>query len=424
MKKKFLLLFMILSLVLPYAVVCAEGEETDTISSEATDDTTADTVYSEIDTTSYYYDRFDNDAYKNVYRQLEDPAASFHSSTNNAEYNESGGDYYYKAFSITVSKKNWEIIGADGMQSVINAFIADNPLYFWMSSSFKYSTKSLEGTVCYVVEIICYDNYANGSARQVLVNNMDITIANYAGVLDDSMPDYQKEYLIHNAIIEDIYYNVESENAQTGDTWLYTADGVFNSSHKSATSFGYAKAFKAVMDYLGIKCIYVEGNTTETEDGNSTYHAHAWNMVCLDDGWYVVDVANDDPETTSGKDVLIYDYFNITSEKASDLVPATDWLSGIPTCNGTAYSISNVELLLANTDTWQDDNYFFFDKILDTYGLSVVLISIGIILILLVVLFRHVKARHKKRKQEKIKNTKTVAIDHSELDNELRNPPL
>ena len=105
-------------------------------------------------------------------------------------------------------------------------------------------------------------------------------------------------------------------------------------------------------------------------------------MVYLDDGWYIVDLAYDHPETTSGKNVLIYDYFNITSDEASDLNPASDWLPGIPTCTGTAHSIDSIQSTLEAENIWQEDNYNFFDKILDKYGVSVVPISLGVIIIL------------------------------------------
>ena len=176
------------------------------------------------------------------------------------------------------------------------------------------------------------------------------------------------------------------------------------------------------MDATGVKCTYVEGNTKENDD--STYNSHAWNMVYLDDGWYIVDLAYDHPETTSGKNVLIYDYFNITSDEASDLNPASDWLPGIPTCTGTAHSIDSIQSTLEAENIWQEDNYNFFDKILDKYGVSVVLISLGVIIILIVTLVKRIHKRRKARRVEKIKNTKTVTIDHSELDEELRRPPL
>lgn len=56
--------------------------------------------------------------------------------------------------------------------------------------------------------------------------------------------------------------------------------------------------------------------------------------------------------------------------------------------------------------------------------MSVVLISLGVIIILIVTLVKRIHKRRKARRVEKIKNTKTVTIDHSELDEELRRPPL
>lgn len=421
MKKKVLLFMLTVILALSNMTVFAtENSEEDTSAGK-------ETVSVAVDTSLFYYNNFDNDAYRNVYDQLKDAASNFHNSTQNAEYREDSNGPYYKAFTINVTSKNWDVIGASGMQTIVYAFLADNPTYFWMAPSFKHATKSLDdSSVCYEVQILCYDDYANGSSRQVIKNNVDITISNYVKNLEENLPDYQKEYLIHNAIIDNTFFDTESENSNSGSAWTYSVDGVFNSKYKKATSFGYAKAFKSVMDELNIPCIYVEGNVKESEDADNkdSYNSHAWNMVYLDDGWYVVDLAYDDPETTSGKNVLIYDYFNITSEKAKDLEPASDWLPGIPVCTGTAHSLSSIQTVLEQENIWQDDNYNFIDKILDKYGISVVLISLGLIIILFVALFRHIHNRHKQRKVEKIKNTKTVAIDQSELDNELRRPPL
>lgn len=62
--------------------------------------------------------------------------------------------------------------------------------------------------------------------------------------------------------------------------------------------------------------------------------------------------------------------------------------------------------------------------ILDRYGLSVVLISVGVILLLIVSLFKNIRKRTKSKKKDKVKKTKTTVVDNSELDDELRKPPL
>ena len=72
------------------------------------------------------------------------------------------------------------------------------------------------------------------------------------------------------------------------------------------------------------------------------------------------------------------------------------------------HSINSIQSTLEQENIWQEDNYNLFDKILDRYGLSVVLISIGVILLLIITLIKHIHKRRRKRRIEKIKNTKTM----------------
>lgn len=416
MKKKLLSLILILIMIFSVSSTTMAAETEDASSGGTT-----------IDTSTYYYDRYTNDAYREVYDQINQAAITFHTSTANAEYAEKDEKPYYKAFTLSVSKKNWDVIGSDGVQLVIQGVLADHPEYFWMSEEFEYQSQTSEaGNIYYLVSIFCYSNYANGTARQVLKNDIDLAIQSYANLTTDDMADYEKEYIIHNAIIGDIYTNTTIQEKTDDTIWAYTIDGVFNPKYHNAVSFGYAKAFKVVMDYLGIPCIYIEGTETVVidNDKDDTNRARAWNAVYLDNDWYLVDVCGDDPETTTGKDVLMYDYFNITSSQAADLVPNEAWLQSIPTCKGTEYSISMIQSQLEKKNIWQEDNYNFFDKILDTYGLSVVLISIGLILLLFVLLVKHIHKRRKTKAIEKIKKTKTSVVDHTELDEHLRRPPL
>ena len=188
MRKK-LLLFIIAAIFTFSSMTVLAAE--DTADKDAKDKKSAAAT---IDTSLYYYNNFDNDAYRDAYNQLKEAADAFHNSNQNAEYeNANTENSYYKAFSINVTSKTWEVIGPTGMQAVINAFLADNPTYFWMSPSFNYSTKSLDGgAVCYNVEIVCYNDYANGSSRQVIKNNIDISVSNLAGNLEKDLPDTRR----------------------------------------------------------------------------------------------------------------------------------------------------------------------------------------------------------------------------------------
>lgn len=69
-----------------------------------------------------------------------------------------------------------------------------------------------------------------------------------------------------------------------------------------ALSIGYARAFKAIMDRLGIPCVLISGavcsgESTTDGKGNTLFgglEKHMWNAVLVDNIWYGVDVAWND----------------------------------------------------------------------------------------------------------------------------------
>lgn len=423
MKKRFftLLLALIMVFSLSTSIMAAENSDSGNGSTDA------DTVNG----TTYFYDQFDNSAYRTVYKQINEAAQQFHNSTQTASYQDDG---YYTAFVLSVSNKDWEVIGAEGMDQVVNAVIADHPEYFWMSDNYIYKQES-SGDLRYIsLTIECYSLYANGNTRSVYKNNYDMTVQNYAATLDKSATDYEKVYLIHNAIINKVYYASSVTTKNKDNIYAYTADGIFNSKYQSAVTYGYAKAFKAVMDYVGVPCIYIEGQNSDLIDDSVDTQKQlkeenyinncAWNAVYLDGEWYLVNLGLDDPVTTTGKDVLSYKYFNITDEQAPNLTAITSRLPGIPKCTGTEYCLTRVQADLEADGLWQKSSYNFIDKVLDKYGLSVVLISIGLIMLLIVSLIKHIHKKSAIRKKSKVKKTKTTVVDNSELDEQLRTPPL
>ncbi len=423
MKKKFftLLLALIMVFSLSTSIVAAENNDSGNGSTDA----------HTVNGTTYFYDQFDNSAYRTVYKQINEAARQFHNSTQTASYQDDG---YYTAFVLSVSNKDWEVIGAEGMDQVVNAVLADHPEYFWMSDNYVYKQES-SGDLRYIsLTIECYSLYANGNTRSVYKNNYDMTVQNYAATLDKSATDYEKVYLIHNAIINKVYYASDVTTKNKDNIYAYTADGVFNSKYQSAVTYGYAKAFKAIMDYVGVPCIYIEGQNSDLIDDSvdtqkqlkeeSYINNCAWNAVYLNGEWYLVNLGLDDPVTTTGKEVLSYTYFNITDEQAPNLTAITSRLPGIPKCTGTEYCLTRVQADLEADGLWQKSSYSFIDKILDKYGLSVVLISIGLIMLLIVSLIKHIHKKSAIRKKSKVKKTKTTVVDNSELDEQLRTPPL
>ena len=417
MKKKFLALLVAMVMLLSMSVTAIAAER----------DGTSGEDNATINGKTYFYDQFDNSAYRTVYKQIVDSATTFHNSSVNANYQDGG---YYTAFTLSIANKDWEVIGKNGLDQIMNAVLSDHPEFFWMSTNYTSSQKS-SGELRYTELVVeCYDLYANGSTRSVYANNYKMVVQDYVAMADAATQDYEKVYLIHNAIINRVYYADDITSPSKDTIYAYTADGVFNSKYQSAVTYGYAKAFKAIMDALDIPCLYIEGQNSDLLDNDmdtqkaleeKTYINNcAWNAVFLGGEWYLINVGLDDPVTKTGKDALSYKYFNITDKAASNLTAIPDRLPGIPECTGSTFGLSKVQEELESGGIWEKSSYNFFDKILDKYGLSVVLISIGLILLLSVALIKRIHKRHIKKREEKMKNTKTKVLDHAELDSHLR----
>ncbi|MDR0948623.1 MAG: DUF4358 domain-containing protein [Lachnospiraceae bacterium] len=129
------------------------------------------------------------------------------------------------------------------------------------------------------------------------------TIANF---ITEDMSDFEKEHVIHDYIIMNSAYDMDTVSASPYATPDPDNDNPYGVLIKGESiCFGYASSFQLFMDVLGIECITVIGKGHRTEE-------HCWNMVRLDGEWYCVDVGWDDPVSMRG-DVLGHDYLNVTS---------------------------------------------------------------------------------------------------------------
>ncbi len=124
-------------------------------------------------------------------------------------------------------------------------------------------------------------------------------------IITDGMTDYEKELAVYEWQVKYVNYNEEAFAAIPDDieNYYYKPYGVLR--YHTAICVGNATTFKLFMDLLGIDCKIIHS----TEEGE-----HAWNMVCLDDEWYHVDVTFD--STMNGEPT--YDYFNVPDSFKED----------------------------------------------------------------------------------------------------------
>lgn len=118
-----------------------------------------------------------------------------------------------------------------------------------------------------------------------------------AEIAPESMSQTDKEYAIHDWIIKNTRYD-QSYSIYDPYNTLIKHTGVCQ---------GYSLLAQKMFTIAGIKSMIVEG----TAGGQD----HAWNLVYLNGKWRHVDVTWDDP--VSSRDILRYDYYNLTDEEIS-----------------------------------------------------------------------------------------------------------
>lgn len=119
-------------------------------------------------------------------------------------------------------------------------------------------------------------------------------------ICNNTMSDYDKALAIYTWIIDNVQYDYNAvtyceEDNSYGYTlqtnyWMYYdayyLEGVFaQNGTRVAVCDGMAKAYTLMCQMEGINCVRVTGSVSS----GSTSGGHAWNRVCLDGKWYILD---------------------------------------------------------------------------------------------------------------------------------------
>lgn len=116
-------------------------------------------------------------------------------------------------------------------------------------------------------------------------------------IVTDDMTDAQKAHAIYDWIMWQVTYDTEAAeiNKNGEDYSAYYLEGVFGDGttaiggkvyHPYAVCDGMSKAYSLMCNIEGIPCVRVSGMAGESKDDAG---GHAWNKVCLDGEWYLVD---------------------------------------------------------------------------------------------------------------------------------------
>lgn len=236
-------------------------------------------------------------------------------------------------FNELLQTSTGETVLTNAFQLAINALLLDHPEIFYLDVTKMYmfteSTTTFSGTV-YRISIgpdqnISYLSKGFSSAEDILVaeNSIKSQLATITAMINGNT--YDKILQVHNYLIDTVIYDSSDSESDAIHT-LYGA--LIN---KAAVCDGYAKAFKYILDNMGISCVEICGIA---QNSTGVTESHAWNDVLLDGKWYAIDVTWDDPIIIGGNGKLTNDLRYSYFLKGSDTFYSTHQEDGYIVSNG------------------------------------------------------------------------------------------
>lgn len=265
-------------------------------------------IYSIDGSTDYGYSSL-TPVQKTCYMQKMDAAFNLFLKNDykNKDYT-SKGDYVV-AFSVDCTDTGLTL---NDLLKVYFAYRHDNPQYYWLSTSYSYSTgKSVIVTVC--MDMM----YASASVRKQCDAVIAKATKEYLAEVNKYNDIYDIVLAVHDKIITDIDYAYDKYGNPSDEIWAHNIMGVFEK--RGAVCEGYAKAFQYILNIIGIETIYVTGDA----DGGG----HAWNLVKIDGEYYCVDITWDDfNDKYNG---INYVYFCMPASKFALTHTAYHWSANV-----------------------------------------------------------------------------------------------
>lgn len=247
------------------------------------------TTYTDVDTNRYYYSQLD-DVGKKIYLKVL-----------TERENLKKGDYvidFGKDFNKLLNSDGGDQVLNSSFQSAMNAVLLDNPDMFFIDITKMYllthsTTYAFTGTT-YEVSIGPNNNesYLNDNFDESAVQVADSKLKSLKKVILKKLEgnDIDKIQELHDYLVDNLEYDSTFSNDN-----IYNIYGALV--NNSTVCEGYAKAFKYLLDDVGIPNIIVCGIGQNSKGQTEN---HAWNYVLLDEKWYAIDVTWDDPIVIGG----------------------------------------------------------------------------------------------------------------------------
>lgn len=204
------------------------------------------------------------------------------------KWNKIAGAGKYYVLRSTKKKSGYKKIAtvSASKNKYTNSKLKESKTYYYKVQGILADGTKIESNIKTKVKV--KGNYKKGSVYGPSLSTKQLNVvkdyvANFVNVYTEpGMDDFYKVLYAHDYLCNRCSY-------QTKGWWVKSANTAYGAfKYKKAQCSGYARAFKALCDGMGVSCRYVHANSKAMNP------SHQWNLVKVDKKWYLLDAQLND----------------------------------------------------------------------------------------------------------------------------------
>ena len=226
----------------------------------------------------------------------------------------------------------------DTIQKISTAILADHGDLFWYEGAYSYSEFNENGSPA----TSFMPEYTMTEAQKDLYKQqIDNKVNQWLLGISPKATDYEKVKYVYEVLVDEVTYDLSAENNQNIlSTFL----------SERTVCAGFAHGAQVMLQELGVSCTYLTGYGGDER--------HAWNLVCVDDVYYYMDVTWGNPSYlnaagTGEPDYIDYSYLNMTYEEISKDHTCENFFA-LPETNATEANYFVMESKYFETDDFSE----------------------------------------------------------------------
>lgn len=371
--KKLLKTLLAATIVLSFA--CAAATSVD-FTKNVAEDSGVQSVYAETALSNYFYGQLDDNS-KKFYNAIAAMKNDGTLKSGNGAYNLVANGVVTQS-RVTSFQNGSELLLTE-FAAARDAYFLDDPTLFYVDQSkLSLSLSLYDGEYRAFIDAGRNDSYFT---EGFTADNIDEAIAAFNGKVNDCVNDINSSpkntsagiadktaetvVMINEKIAEAVKYAYDFDEAWEGGmgSHIRTAYGALVNGY--AVCDGYAKAFKAVADRLGVSCI--ENVGYYYDEGNP--QPHAWNSVKISGKWYHVDPTMSDGLKDKSKFVLAGQE-DIKNYETTAVISPSGFEFYYPAVATYAFNQEGVKTAVVETDGVQEIKYEYSALNYNNYGYS------------------------------------------------------